>query len=265
MKHPVIAIGLDSAEASLVERWCAEGKLPNLARLKAGGAYGRTQGNDIDFSDSVWSSFYTGCWPEKTGFWHHVTFDPETYDCKLVNYDYERIPPFFALGEDYRVAAFDLPKTRRSDKVNGLQVLGWGAHSPYAPTESEPADVLERIKAKYGLHPALRRDFARIWRKSSLAKLQSRCLEGIALRSEICRDLLTQEQWDLFLTVFGEIHRVVHSAWHVREQDHPLHDSFAKLVGGKDPLLEIYQAVDKAVGELVERAPTGTRFVIFSE
>ncbi|MGF1608564.1 MAG: alkaline phosphatase family protein [Kiloniellales bacterium] len=264
MRHPVIAICLDSAEAALIERWTAEGKLPTLASLMAGGSYGRTQGNAIDFSDVAWSTFYTGCWQEKTGFWHHVDFDPETYRCRLKNCDYQRTPPFYALGEAHRVAAFDLPKTKMCDGVNGLQVLGWGAHSPYTPTVSKPADVLERIKAQYGLHPALRRDFARTWRRSSIARLLSRCLKGIALRAAVCSDLLAQDQWDLFLTAFSEIHSIGHCAWHISQDSHPIYNDFADILGDRDPVLEVYQATDRALGELFERAPAEARVIVVS-
>lgn len=265
MKNPVIAIGMDSAEASLIERWTAEGKLPTLAKLKAGGAYGRTQGNDVAYSEVAWPSFYTGCWPEKTGFWQHVAFDPESYSCRLTICDYEQTPPFYALGKDYRVAAFDLPQVKMSDDVNGVQVLGWGAHSPFTPTVSKPADVLEKIKAKYGLHPTLHRDHARPWRKTSVGKLMSRSLEGIELRRKINRELFQQENWNLYLTVFSEVHGAAHYAWHVSQEDHPLHKDFANMFGGKDPVLELYQATDRAIGDLLEAAPEGTRVVVFSQ
>jgi hypothetical protein len=36
------------------------------------------------------------------------------------------------------------------------------------------------------------------------------------------------------------------------------------MLGGRDPILEIYQATDRAIGELLEQAPAGTRVVVFS-
>ncbi|MGF1607966.1 MAG: alkaline phosphatase family protein [Kiloniellales bacterium] len=265
MKSPVIAIGLDSAEAALIERWTAEGKLPTLAKLMASGAYGRTQGNEIDFADIAWPTFYAGAWPEKTGFWHHTHFDPDTYASKVVPCLYDRVPPFYALGDQYRVVAFDLPKCKMSDNVNGVQIFSWGAHAPFHPTVSKPADALEKIKAKYGTHPALSRDFARIWRKSSVAKLMRRCLKGIELRKEILKDLLTQERWDLFVTAFGEIHSVGHMVWHISDEKHPLYPKFKKMLGGRDPTLEIYQATDRALGEVLDVLPADTRVVVFSQ
>ncbi|MEZ6188848.1 MAG: hypothetical protein R3F62_28075 [Planctomycetota bacterium] len=40
MKKTVLAVGWDSAEPRVLERYLAEGSLPNLARLRAQGAYG---------------------------------------------------------------------------------------------------------------------------------------------------------------------------------------------------------------------------------
>ena len=37
----LLAIGLDAAEPSLIERWIADGTLPNLRRLRQAGAYRR--------------------------------------------------------------------------------------------------------------------------------------------------------------------------------------------------------------------------------
>jgi predicted AlkP superfamily phosphohydrolase/phosphomutase len=36
-RHPVLMIGLDAAEFSLIEQMMAEGRLPNLAALQARG------------------------------------------------------------------------------------------------------------------------------------------------------------------------------------------------------------------------------------
>ena len=38
-QRPVLAIGIDAAEISLIERWIDEGDLPNLGKLKQEGAY----------------------------------------------------------------------------------------------------------------------------------------------------------------------------------------------------------------------------------
>lgn len=47
MKKPVIAIGLDAADPSLLETWMSQGHLKNLRRLRAQGAYTRL--NNLDY------------------------------------------------------------------------------------------------------------------------------------------------------------------------------------------------------------------------
>ncbi|MGF1607967.1 MAG: alkaline phosphatase family protein [Kiloniellales bacterium] len=266
MKSPVIAIGLDSAEADLIERWTADGKLPTLARLKAGGTYGRTEGNEIGFSEVAWPSFYTGCWPEKTGYWQHIKFNPKTYGMTRGSYNYGQVPPFYALGNDFKVATFDLPQATLSDDVNGIQVLAWGAHSPYTKRISKPADVLPKLLEKYGSHPAFDRDHARPWRKRSVHKLQERMRTGVELRRKICKDIMQRDNWDFFLTVFSETHSAPHYTWHVsNETGHELHDEFKGMFGGADPVLEIYQLVDRALADVLAAAPKDARVVIFSQ
>ena len=131
----MVAIGLDAAEPSLVERWMADGSLPALARLRASGAYGRLRTFETFVAETPWTTFLTGCRPEKTGFWAQLRFREDSYAIEPVDvYDFVRYPPFYALGDRYQVAVFDLPQTTLSDQVNGLQVLAWGAHSPMTPS-----------------------------------------------------------------------------------------------------------------------------------
>jgi predicted AlkP superfamily phosphohydrolase/phosphomutase len=265
MKSPVIAIGLDAAEADLIERWTADGKLPTLARLKSGGAYGRTEGNEIGFSEVAWPSFYTGCWPEKTGFYQNGKFQPGNYGFSRGGFNYSTMDAFYALGDDFNVAAFDLPQVELFDNVKGLQVLAWGAHSPYTKRISRPADVLPKLLETYGSHPAFDRDHARPWRKRSVHRLQRRLREGVEMRRKICKELLRRDEWDLFLTVFSETHSGPHYTWHVsNDTGHELHDEFKNMFGGNDPVLEIYQLVDSALADVLAEAPDA-RVVIFSQ
>jgi predicted AlkP superfamily phosphohydrolase/phosphomutase len=255
-----LAIGLDAAEPSLVERWMADGRLPVLSRLRAGGAYGRLRNSETFLAETPWTTFLTGCRPEKSGFWAQLRFREDSYGIDPVDaYDFVQYPPFYALGEGYRVGVFDVPQTALSDQVDGIQVLAWGAHSPMTPSHSRPRELLAELTHQYGEHPALRRDSATIWSRRSIAWLRRALHTGIERRASICRDLLRREPWDLFLAVFGETHAGGHYFWHTDDAAHPLHTS-----GTPSYLLGVYQAVDRALGELVPAAPSGASIVIFS-
>jgi hypothetical protein len=158
----------------LIETWIAQGKLPALARLRQQSAHARLQGGDVCRAEVPWTCFLTGCEPEQTGFWNLLRFSPHDYAINDIGaYDFEEVPPFYALGDDYRVAAVDVPQSRLVDGVNGVQIVAWGAHSPLAPRGSRPGGLLADIERRIGVHPALLRDEATLWRPQELDRLES--------------------------------------------------------------------------------------------
>jgi hypothetical protein len=66
----LIFLGLDGLDPRLTERFMAEGKLPNLARLKEEGSYHRLRTTFPSLSPVAWSTFATGVSPAK-----HNIFD----------------------------------------------------------------------------------------------------------------------------------------------------------------------------------------------
>jgi predicted AlkP superfamily phosphohydrolase/phosphomutase len=81
-KGPVdrlIILGLDGMEPTLAEKFMAEGKLPNLARLKKEGTYARLKTTTPAISPVAWSSFMTGSEPSKHNIFDFLSRDPRTY------------------------------------------------------------------------------------------------------------------------------------------------------------------------------------------
>src|SRR3954447_8983376 len=66
----LIFLGLDGLDPELTERFMAEGKLPNLSRLKSTGSYSRLRTTFPSLSPVAWSTFATGVNPAK-----HNIFD----------------------------------------------------------------------------------------------------------------------------------------------------------------------------------------------
>ena len=265
MKKSVIAIGLDAAEPSLLETWMSQGYLTNLKSLQEHGAYGRLTNLDYYKAETPWTTFLTGCLPEKTGYWSPFKFQEGTYNVEEIQaYDFGEYPPFYALGDDYRVAAFDIPQSILSDKVNGLQILAWGAHSPQTLSHSLPEQLLAEINTRYGKHPALHRDHGDWWDEAYLTHLQEALKAGIERRVAICKDWLKQEQWDLFLTIFGETHSAGHDLWYLSQTDHPLYPHRRNHNSSSEPMLEVFEAVDNAIGEILTGVNEDTYIVVFA-
>jgi predicted AlkP superfamily phosphohydrolase/phosphomutase len=77
--NQLVIVGLDGMEPTLVEKFMAEGKLPNLSKLKKEGTYSKLQTTIPAISPVAWSSFMTGCNPGKHNIFDFLSRDPKTY------------------------------------------------------------------------------------------------------------------------------------------------------------------------------------------
>lgn len=75
----VVIIGLDGMEPTLVERYMAEGRMPNFARLRERGCYHRLGTTLPALTPVAWASFLTGSNPGKHNIFDFLTRDKRTY------------------------------------------------------------------------------------------------------------------------------------------------------------------------------------------
>ncbi len=276
MKKSTIVIGLDAAEPRLIEEWMAAGHLPNLSKIRQSGIYGRLD-NTVNYcgvsteystTEPLWATFSTGCRADTLGYWDTASYNPENYKivCDVVTsgYDYQEYSPFYALGKDYKVAVLDVPVTTLSDDVNGVQILGWGGHYPYTVSASNPPELFAAITEKYGKNPVLHNDNGLWWNPEYVTWIQEAVGKSIDGHSAIARDLLKQDDWDLFLMVFGETHTIGHDLYNHSQADHPTYNYLTNNGTKADPLLKTYKHVDRAIGEILAEAPEDANIVCFS-
>jgi predicted AlkP superfamily phosphohydrolase/phosphomutase len=67
----------------------------------------------------------------------------------------------------------------------------------------------------------------------------------------------------LFLVAFGEGHCAGHRCWHLHDPSHPWH-SAAQVMQLGDPMRDVYRALDRAIGELIELAGSDTSVFVLS-
>jgi predicted AlkP superfamily phosphohydrolase/phosphomutase len=75
----VIFLGLDGLDPKLTERYLAEGKLPNLTRLKEQGSYSRLRTTYPALSPVAWSTFATGVNPAKHNIFDFLNRNMKSY------------------------------------------------------------------------------------------------------------------------------------------------------------------------------------------
>src|SRR5580698_7936104 len=79
----LIFLGLDGLDPELTEMWMAEGKLPNLARLREQGSYQRLRTTCPALSPVAWSTFATGVNPAKHNIFDFLNRDLRSYAPEL--------------------------------------------------------------------------------------------------------------------------------------------------------------------------------------
>src|SRR5688500_6638203 len=104
-----LAIGLDAAESTLVDRFVDEGDMPALADLLARGKRLGVGSPAAVGSGAVWPTFYTGTPPIRHGLHSGWAWDPATMRIKPVGSEHLR--PFWRdMAKDgLRVGVFDVP------------------------------------------------------------------------------------------------------------------------------------------------------------
>jgi predicted AlkP superfamily phosphohydrolase/phosphomutase len=104
-QQKVIVLGFDGVDARYTERWMNEGKLPNLARLRASGTFRPLLPTTPAQTPVSWSTFSTGIDPGRTGIFDFLRRDPKTYLPVFAAFDETTEPLLFGERNPVVVAA----------------------------------------------------------------------------------------------------------------------------------------------------------------
>lgn len=249
----------------LLREWMGDGSLPNLRALYDRSLSGPVHGVAGFYVGSTWASMYTGRTPAGHGMHYELQLIPGTYD--LVRAE----DASFVHGETLwqqlsrqgkKIAVLDVPLCKPTPDINGIEVVDWGGHDIFFGYQSSPPELAEEIVQTYGRHPQTTTCDVRYGGLEDYRGFIERMEAGIPTKVAWTRDLLKRGGWDLFVQVFTEPHCAGHQTWHLHDPSHPAHDPEIVAALG-DPMLRAYQALDDAVGELVESAD-GARVILWS-
>lgn len=98
----VIVLGFDGVDARYTEQWMNEGKLPNLAKLRAEGTFRPLRPTVPAQTPVSWSTFSTGIDPGRTGIFDFLRRDPKNYLPVFAAFDETKEP--FLLGKSNALA-----------------------------------------------------------------------------------------------------------------------------------------------------------------
>lgn len=260
---PVILIGIDAADLSLIERLLAEGRLSNLQTLRDRGCWARVETRPTSFISMVWPTFCNGAPVTEHGWYFGKKWRPERM--RLEHADPAWLPqrPFWQdLPQGLRIALVDVPfAPEPPSDFNGIALNGWQCHDLFM-RYARPPGLWNELVQRFG-RPRLEREFYGPQDPARLLRLHRQMLECTEQIGAMCEWLLEREPWDLFAVVLGAAHRGGHYLWDLSQIGHENLDreTRRKLEGG---LGDIYEACDAAVGRILAKAPAGARVLVFA-
>ncbi|MFL5403870.1 MAG: alkaline phosphatase family protein, partial [Gemmatimonadales bacterium] len=257
-QQKLLLIGLDAADADLIERWTDDGTLPHLATIRRSGTWGRLNTAAKYLTGSPWPTFYTGRHPSSHGLYHDFQWRHERMEFAAPAADWLPVRPFWrAIDGGVQTVVHDVPMTPGTEPFPGVEVTGWGSHDKLVPPDSHPADLLEEIRRRFGESPIRTDEYGR----ASLSHLRELHAELVDLtrRSAELAGWLLQRPWNLGIVVFGALHRGGHRFWDRSSVDGEVPPALGSWYD--NALRELYRAADDAVGALIAAAPEATLFV----
>ena len=262
-RTPVLMIGMDAAESTLLERWMEEGALPNLRAMRDRGAFGRLKSTAQWLVGSPWPSFYTSTWPSQHGMYHYLIWRPELMCHERPAPAWLPLQPFWrdisATGK--KVVAVDIPLAYAPGSFNGVEISGWATHEILEPPASHPPELMHWVLEKFG-KPPFDNEEAHLLPASRLLEVREQCIRTTRLVGDLGVALMQKEPWDLFMVCFAATHRGGHQLWDATSMaGQATADQSAIL---EHAIKDIYVACDTAIGELMNAAGGSATAIVFS-
>ena len=261
---PVVLIGIDAADLTVVEQLLSDGQLPNIAALRRRGAWARLRNEPPGFLSLVWPSFFNGTRVDAHGWYYGKMWRAAHQRLEYADDDWLPQHPFWDdLNEaGVRMALIDVPYSMGAPATfNGIYLNGWQCHDDFG-RHVYPASLWRELVGRFG-KPSLEPEVFGPQTVGTLSHLRAEMLASLGQTAAVCEYLLERERFDLFAVVLGGVHRGGHYLWDLSQidaRDLPASERAALVESNHD----LYRAADDAVGRIVAKAPAGARIMVFA-
>jgi predicted AlkP superfamily phosphohydrolase/phosphomutase len=258
-----LLLGLDSADAELIERWSDAGHLPTFARLRSEGLWRRLRTTAEVMHVSAWPTIYTGTSPGRHGLYHAYQVRAGDQRVQRTLPEWGARPPFWKFLDDAgrQCIVFDAFMDLALPAFKGIQILEYGTWTWFSEPWSSRRGLHQEIVKRFGPYPAP--EHSRQVTLPDQLWFREKLLEAARVKSQAARWLLAEYPWDMAFITFGELHGAGHYLWHSGDPGYPLYPP-GGLAAAPHPLRDVYAAIDEAIGEIVATLDDRTTLLITS-
>ena len=260
---PLVIIGIDAAEITVIDRLLRADRLPNIARLRRSGSRAILGHRHGGLQSSVWRTFISGRLVTGHGVYFIKLWQPELMRLELLDDEMRPVTPFWALPAERRrkAALVDLPYLPAQAAAAERLVSGWQCHD-YLPRCSLPDALWTELESRHG-PPSLGEERYGRQTAATLEEVRVGALRAVEQIGRVCGGLLERERFDLFAVVLGSAHRAGHYLWDLSQidADQLPDDRRLKL---EQAIEDVYVACDTAIGRIVAAAPHEARIVLLA-
>lgn len=266
MSARALVIGLDGADVDLLTALGRE-RLPVLHALMERGAWARLESVKPFATLPNWTTFLTGVDPGRHGVFDFTT--RRGYRVAFTAGTVREAPTVAARLDALGLACacVGFPATWPPERLrHGVFVSGWDSPVAFEADRSYcwPPSLHDAMVARFG---PLRFDDVDEFEAGTPgwhARLPDALVARVEAKVELARWLLDSRAWDLFAFYFGESDTASHhlvSLWDPRSPRHPP----AATPAEREGLPRVYEALDRAVGALIERAGPDAEVTLVSD
>ncbi|MFT4572175.1 MAG: putative AlkP superfamily phosphohydrolase/phosphomutase [Candidatus Binatia bacterium] len=258
----LLVVAWDGADLNLVEPWMRAGELPNLAAVAERGAVHSLASTIPPVTFPAWTSFATACDPSWHGITDFTVRDVSSGRLRFVNASWRAQPTIFSRMQaaGLRTGVLAFPATWPPEKLSA-QICGFDTPlGSVGSAASEPPELASQLIERFGALPTGGPDQTRIgpgWHHRALESL----LASIELRTRAALFLQADKELDVLAVHFMESDTAAHHFWQFHDHGSPRF----KTEGPEQGLLQVYRALDRSLGQLLEGVGTDANVMVVSD
>ena len=262
-KHKLVMIGWDGATWDLLAPWAQAGELPHFKRLMRSGTRAVLQSTPLPLSPSAWSTIVTGQSPGVHGVFDWFERKPGSYEVDYVNthrIGARRLWDYFTEAGQ-QIGIFCLPMLYPAVPLNGFMISGMAAPSAQAPDFAYPPELLKEMEAQIGPYTVAEAEIYKYGRERAYLE---NLLAWLDYQRRAVLYLIEHKTCDAYLFVFMQSDHAQHKFWRYLDPSfpgyNPQYDSQFK-----DAILQVYKALDRILGELMDNFDQDTTYILLSD